>query len=103
MREVMQNVRTNYRIQRFALSALQEIFETLLISIFESKSLWTSHVHVVLIFVLVLQLIVIHVKRIIILLKDLQFVQSLNVVDRKSLNRFTYSMNIDISRHLITI
>ena len=37
IREMMKNVKVELRIQKIALEALQKIFETFLVSIFESK------------------------------------------------------------------
>ena len=37
IREMMKNVKIELRIQKIALKALQKTFETLLVSIFESK------------------------------------------------------------------
>ena len=92
MREMIQarSWDNNLRMQKIVIRAAQEIFETMLINIFESKWIWSINFRLLLIFLLVCNLTTIHVKRVIIQKKDLNFIQLLNRSDRKSVIHFAF-------------
>ena len=91
MREMIQarSWDNDSRMQKTAIRAAQKISKTILISIFESKWIWSVNFRLLIIFLLVCNLTTIHVKRVIIQKKDLNFIQLLNRSDRKFVIHFT--------------
>ena len=71
------------RMQRATIDVLQKIVETILISNFESKSINIFDKKYLLIYYLVCNLTILHVKRVIIQQKNMIFIETINRVDRK--------------------
>ena len=80
-------------MQRTTINALQKIVETILISNFESKSINIFDKKNSLIYQLMCNLTIIHVKRVIIQQKNMIFISIINRIDRK-LSIFIFSMRL---------
>ena len=92
MREMIQarSWSNDLRMQKTAIRATQKISKTMLINIFKSKWIWSINFRLLLIFLLVCNLTTIHVKRVIIQKKNLNFIQLLNRSDRKSVVHYAF-------------
>ena len=80
-------------MQRAIIDTLQKIAKTMLISNFENKSINIFNKKYLLISYLICNLVILHVKRIIIQQKNMIFIETINQVDRKSLI-FVFSMRL---------
>ena len=78
-------------MQRTTINALQKIVETILISNFENKFINIFDKRNLLIYQLICNLTIIHVKRVIIQQKIMIFISFINRIDRK-LTIFVFSM-----------
>ena len=70
-------------MQRATINALQKIVETMLISNFKSKSINIFDKKFLLIYYLMCNLAILHIKRVIIQQKNMIFIEIINRVDRK--------------------
>ena len=86
VREIVQNVAmiSDFRMQRATIDALQEIVETMLISNFENKSINIFDKKYLLIYQLVINLAIIHAKRVIIQIKNMNLISTFNRANRES-------------------
>ena len=71
-------------MQRAIIDALQKIVETILISNFESKSINIFDKKYLLIYQLVINLAIIHAKRVIIQIKNMNLISTFNRANRES-------------------
>ena len=71
-------------MQRATIDALQKIVETMLISNFENKSINIFDKKYLLIYQLVINLAIIHAKRVIIQIKNMNLISTFNRANRES-------------------
>ena len=95
IREIVQNIvmTIDIRMQRATINALQKIAKTMLISNFENKLINIFDKKYLLIYYLMCNLTILHVKRVIIQQKIMIFIEIINRVDRKS-SIFVFSMRL---------
>ena len=74
----------DFRMQRTTINALQKIVKTMLISNFENKSINIFDKKYLLIYQLIINLTIIYTKRIIIQIKNMNLISTLNRVNRES-------------------